>query len=124
MAKDHTNKFIAYSAAVLSATVAILTTALIITSNATQGSLNRVHDGVMAMDVKVTNNTVATGKLDTKISLLIARIEAQTTPRIAKNEFSYLQMRYRHIKLRHGVYGNIKPGDYSPPIARLNKGSR
>lgn len=77
MATDtHTNKLIAFSAAVLSATVAILTTALVITSNATQGSLNRVHNGVMAMDGKVADNTKAVGALDTKISVLIAQLGA------------------------------------------------
>ncbi len=102
MAKDHTHIIIAISAGVLSAAVVILTTALVITSNATQGSLNRVSNGVMAMDSKVVANTVAIGKLDTKISTLIARIETQTasvpvTPP-AENNFTYLQMRYRHIR--------------------------
>ena len=73
-----TNKFVGFAAAVLTGAVAILTTALVITSNATQGSLNRVHNGVIAMDLKVVTNTTAIGKLDTKISTLIARIEAQT----------------------------------------------
>ena len=91
------NKFIVFAAGVLSAAVAILTTALVITSNATQGSLNRVHNGVMAMDTKVVNNTVAIGELDTKISILIARIETQTASHHPEKNLSYLQMRFCHI---------------------------
>lgn len=73
-----TNKILAFAAAALSVVGAILTTALIITSDATQGSLNRVHDSVMATDGKVTANTAAIAEVDKKISTLIARIEAQT----------------------------------------------
>ena len=77
-------KAFAIGVAVLTFVGGVLTTALVITSNANQGSFNRSHDTLLglgdriqAIDDKVTDNKIAINTVSTQLGILIAKLESQ-----------------------------------------------
>lgn len=78
-------KLIGVGVAVLTLVGGVVTTALIITSNATQGSLNRLDNRVIALGDKVTDNTVAIANVGTQLGILIAKMDTQQD-RVARDK--------------------------------------